>query len=81
MTWTNADYRREPTAAARLAKLDLYLEEIDQRITANVAKGGSSRQVDPLLALRAQVDADRRRLASEAARETRGGIRRGRFLT
>lgn len=79
MAWTNSNWRSEATYAAQLAKLDLYIAELSDAVTANVTKGPSSRDSSSINQLIESAKADRPGVAQLAARETRGGLRRARF--
>lgn len=51
MAWTYGGWRRETTAAARRDMLILHVEEIENKITADVAAHGYSRTNHPLIEL------------------------------
>ena len=51
MAWTYGDWNVDavcPTTAAKLTRLRLHQAEVAAQISANVARDGASRQVDPL---------------------------------
>lgn len=76
MARTNANWRQQPTASARLAALDLYTAELEAEVQPNVGKGGSTRSSEPILELLRQLRAERPAVAQAATVETQGSIRR-----
>lgn len=80
MARTNANWRSEPTWAARLARLDLYIAELDEEVQADVSKGPNSRSSGSVLGLLAQLRAERPRVEAAADRERSGGMRRLNFM-
>lgn len=51
MAWTYSNWRSLTTTAARAARLALYIQEVEDKITADIAADGKSRGSHPLVAL------------------------------
>ena len=55
MAWTNSDYITETNLTTRETKLRALIKEVTDSITAAVTKGGSSRSVNELKAMRSEL--------------------------
>lgn len=55
MAWTNSDYITETNLVVRETKLRALIKEVTDGITAAVTKGGSSRTVNELKAMRTEL--------------------------
>ncbi len=55
MAWTNSDYITETNLVVRETKLRALIKEVTDSITASVSKGGSSRTVNELKAMRTEL--------------------------
>ena len=58
MAYVYADWKQQATLAEQVARGQLYVEELDNKITATVSSGGKSRDSSSLLGLRTIVAAE-----------------------
>lgn len=73
MAYTYSDYITETNLTTRETKLRAHIKEVSDLITASVTKGGSSRTVAELKAMRTELMGELRELV--AVNKSRGGGR------
>lgn len=73
MPWTYGHFELEPTAAARLAMLRQHITEVRQQVGPDVGDGELNVNRGSMVNYLAALQARRRELEIEAAREARPG--------
>lgn len=68
MAYTYADYEAQPTDKLRLARLRLYLAELQADVAANVSKDGTSIDRNTIQAAITECHARRRELEARVGR-------------
>lgn len=77
MAWTYSDWRSQSTAAQQLARLNLHMQEVSDKIGAEVGASGYQRSSHALTNYLELLETQRVGLSSAAA--TGGGVAFGRF--
>ena len=73
MAWTYADWRSQPTDAARLSRLRSHMDEVEAKIDAAVSDGGASRSTDTLETKLARLTEEETKLLARL-KSSGGGI-------
>lgn len=75
MTWTYNDWRRQATPAEQLDRLNLHIEEVSSRLTAELSADGKSKSTTALNDYLARLEERADELEQTAgAGVTNGGI-------
>ena len=82
MAWMYGDWDSDtyPTTAAKLSRLRLHKGEVRGQLSANVARDGASRQVDPLQAYYDTLVAEEKELLRRPDAVAGGTISRARMV-